>query len=266
MSPGRPVHEEAQSMATTISLKAAPSRSIGRSQAHAWTADLRIAGLALFSAGAILFMTIITAEALYPIAYTTGGNEISDLGGTRPLMGLVFQPSATIFNAGMVVSGLCVVLGAIVLQRAVRRWSVSLPVAVLGTAAVTVGIFPGNTGNPHAIAAMVAFISGGLAAVSTSRVVAAPFRYVLMLLGVVNLVMLASYFTLGDANPMWALGVGGAERWVAYPVILWLMGFGGYVAGRAEPQPGTWTSVPTVVSASSIAGVRASGELPGDQL
>ena len=25
-----------------------------------------------------------------------------------------------------------------------------------------------------------------------------------------------------------AVGVGGAERWVAYPVILWLMGFGGY--------------------------------------
>jgi hypothetical protein len=55
-----------------------------------------------------------------------------------------------------------------------------------------------------------------------------------MLLGVINLACLVSYFTLGDANPMWALGVGGAERWVAYPVLLWAMGFGGYLAGSAR--------------------------------
>jgi hypothetical protein len=51
---------------------------------------------------------------------------------------------------------------------------------------------------------------------------------------VITLTALASYFTLGDANPMWELGVGGAERWVAYPEILWLMGFGGYLAGRVD--------------------------------
>jgi hypothetical membrane protein len=206
---------------------------------RSWTADQRLAGLALFAAGAILLMTIITAEALYPFAYTTGGNEISDLGGTRPPMGLVFQPSATIFNTGMIVSGVLVVLGSIVAQRALRRWSVSLPIGILGAAAVLVGIFPGNTGNPHAIAAMVAFISGGVAAVSGSRVARAPFRYALAILGIVNLVLLASYFAQGDASPFWALGVGGAERWIAYPVILWLLGFGGYLAGRAEAQPGT---------------------------
>lgn len=222
-------------MATTLNLQARHRRLGG----WAWTADQRIAGLALFSAGAILFMTIITAEALYPVQYSTGGNEISDLGGTRPPMGLVFQPVATIFNTGMVVSGLLVLLGAVIAQRALGRWSVSLPTAILGGAAVLVGFFPGNTGNPHAIAAMVAFISGGVAAVSGARVTQAPFRYALALLGIVNLVMLASYFALGDSNPFWALGVGGAERWVAYPVILWLMGFGGYLAGRAERQPGT---------------------------
>lgn len=222
-------------MATTLDLRARHARLTGWS----WTADQRFGGLALFSAGAILLMTIITAEAIYPALYTTGGNEISDLGGTRPPMGLVFQPAATIFNTGMIVSGLLVVLGSIVAQRAIRRWSVSVPIAVLGAAAVLVGIFPGNTGTPHAIAAMVAFISGGVAAVSGSRVARAPFRYALALPGVVNLVLLASYFTLGDASPFWALGVGGAERWVAYPVILWLMGFGGYLAGRAEAQPAT---------------------------
>jgi hypothetical membrane protein len=182
----------------------------------------------------LLLMAIITSEALYPVAYSTARNEISDLGGTRPPAGLVFQPVATIFNTSMMATGLLLLAGAIVLQRATKRWSVSTPVLVLGGAVVLVGVFPGNTGLPHALSAMVAFWAGGVAAVLASRLADAPFRYVLMLLGVINLASLVSYFVLGDANPMWALGVGGAERWVAYPVLLWTMGFGGYLAGRAS--------------------------------
>ena len=159
---------------------------------------------------------------------------ISDLGGTRPPEGLVFQPSATIFNVTMMLTGLLVAIAALVVHRAYGHWSVSTPIAALGLGALAVGIFPGPTGNPHAIAAMVAFFSGGFAAVLSARVVRPPFRYPLLILGVITLTALASYFTLGDANPMWELGVGGAERWVAYPEILWLMGFGGYLAGRVD--------------------------------
>jgi hypothetical membrane protein len=218
-------------MATTT---LAARRPRARSMGLAWAADRRFAGALLFSAGAILLMGIITAEALYPVVYSTAGNEISDLGGTRPPEGLVFQPSATIFNASIMLTGLLVAIAALVVHRAYGHWSVSTPIAGLGLAALAVGIFPGPTGNPHAIAAMVAFFSGGFAAVLSARVVRPPFRYPLLILGVITLASLASYFTLGDANPMWELGVGGAERWVAYPEILWLMGFGGYLAGRAD--------------------------------
>lgn len=226
---------------TTLAARRPRARFAG----WAWVADLRFAGVLLFSAGAILLMAIITAEALYPVVYSTAGNEISDLGGTRPPEGLVFQPSATIFNVSMTLVGVLVAIGAVIVHRAHRRWSVSTPIAMLGLGAVAVGIFPGPTGNPHAIAAMLAFFAGGIAAVLSSRVVRPPFRYPLMLLGVITLASLVSFFTLGDSNPMWALGVGGAERWVAYPEILWLMGFGGYLAGHADgvreagPQLGT---------------------------
>jgi hypothetical membrane protein len=218
-------------MATTT---LAARRPLTRPMARTWAADLRLAGVLLFSAGAILLMAIITAEALYPVVYSTAGNEISDLGGTRPPAGLVFQPSATIFNVSITLVGLLVALAAVIVHRAYGRWLVSAPIAVLGVGAFAVGIFPGPTGNPHAIAAMAAFFAGGFAAVLSSTVVRPPFRYPLMLLGVITLACLVSYFTLGDANPMWALGVGGAERWVAYPEILWLMGFGGYLAGRVD--------------------------------
>jgi hypothetical protein len=32
-------------------------------------------------------------------------------------------------------------------------------------------------------------------------------------------------------GPVAILGIGGLERWVAYPVALWVTGFGGYLLG-----------------------------------
>lgn len=59
-----------------------------------------IGGTLMFVAGVVILMGIITAEALYPVTYTTSGNEISDLGGTRPPEALVFQPSSTGSSGG----------------------------------------------------------------------------------------------------------------------------------------------------------------------
>ena len=188
----------------------------GRSSARTRVSARQLAGTSLFVAGVIVIMGIVTAEALYPHVYTTAGNEISDLGGTRPPAGLVFQPSATIFNTAMLLAGMLVSLGAILLHHALGRALVTIPTAILGVSIVLVAVFPGPTGDPHAVSAMVAFFAGGFAAALSALVVGPPFRYALLALGLVTLGCLASYFTLGDANPMWALGVGGAERWVAY--------------------------------------------------
>jgi hypothetical membrane protein len=207
-----------------------------RALSRTWFADLRIAGSLMFSAGAILLMGIIIAEALYPAAYSTGGNEISDLGGTRPPAGIVYEPVATIFNLTLMLAGMLTTLSAISLQLRVGRWLASVPIAILGLAAFFVGVFPGPTGTPHAVIAMIAFISGGFAAVLGGWVARPPFRYVLVVLGLVNLTLLASYFTLGDASPFWVFGVGGAERLLVYPVLFFLMGFGGYLAGTGAAE------------------------------
>lgn len=197
---------------------------------------LRSSGALFFTAGCVVLMGIITAEALYPLTYTTAGNEISDLGGTKPPGGLVLQPSATIFNLTMMATGLLVLLGAVVGRRQIGR-ATGLAITLLGASILGVGIFPGNTGTPHALLAMGAFFSGGIAAVLSAHSVTPPLRYVLALLGSINLLALASYFVLGEANPLWVLGVGGAERWVAYPVVLWLLGYGGYLAGAGRSAP-----------------------------
>jgi hypothetical membrane protein len=201
---------------------------------QAWATDLRLGGALLTIAGVTILMGVITSEALYPSADTTGGNEISDLGGTRPPNSLIFQPSATIFDVAMAAIGVLVITGSWFVHRVFGRRSVTIPMTALGIGALGVGIFPGNTGDPHAIFAMVTFVAGGVAAISASRVTTAPFRWVSLVLGAVSLLTLSSYILLGDASPMSRFGIGGLERWIVYPVILWVIAFGGYLSGRAD--------------------------------
>lgn len=199
-----------------------------------FASDLRLGGGLLFVAGATILMGIITAEALYPGTFSTGANEISDLGGTRPPNSVILQPSATIFDVSMTLIGVLVLAGSWFVHRAFGRRSVAIPIATLGFGALGVGLFPGNTGTPHAIFAMVTFISGGIAAISAARLTSGPFRHLSFLLGAASLATLGMYMLLGDASPMTVLGIGGVERWIVYPVVLWITAFGGYLSGRAD--------------------------------
>jgi hypothetical membrane protein len=211
--------------------RTAPSNS-GRRMAR--PRFLAVAGVLLVVAGLVTFFGIITAEALYPDGYTTAGNTISDLGATEPPNSVIQQPSATIFNLTMVVAGVLIIAAAFCLQRGFRRVAVALLVALSGLGMVGVGVFPGDTGNIHAIFALLAFIAGGLAAVVSPTVQSPPFSVVSVVLGVVSLSSLALYMILGDSDPMAGLGIGGVERWIAYPINAWTLAFGGYLMGRAR--------------------------------
>jgi hypothetical membrane protein len=74
---------------------------------------LILPGLLLFLAGSFTLMGIITAEVFYPSGYTTFSSEISDLGSTKPPSILIYQPSATIFNITMLLSGLMALMAKI---------------------------------------------------------------------------------------------------------------------------------------------------------
>jgi hypothetical membrane protein len=223
-------------MTATTSAQAAKVMRV-TAAGRAWATDLRLGGALLTIAGVTILMGIITAEALYPTTFTTGGNEISDLGGTRPPNSLIFQPSAMVFDMSMAAIGVLVIAGSWFVDRVFARRSVTIPMTVLGIGALGVGLFPGNTGAPHAIFAMVTFVAGGVAAICAARVTTAPFRLVSFVLGAVSLATLSSYILLGDSSPMAAFGIGGIERWVVYPVILWVIAFGGYLSGRADADP-----------------------------
>ena len=170
-------------------------------------------------------MGIITAEALYPAPYNTAENTISDLGGAMPSEGgIVLQPSATIFDTTMLVTGPMIIIGAYL--------------ALLGIGVLGVGIFPGYVPFMHPSLALTAFVSGGVAAIMASKVAGPPFRYISIVLGVATLVsVVLGFIFLDEWSFVAALGEGGIERWIAYPVVLWLTMFGAYLMGHSSREP-----------------------------
>ncbi len=189
---------------------------------------LGLAGLLLFVAGIVVFMGIITAEAYYPALYTTSNNEISDLGATRPPNSIVYQPSAMIFNLSMIITGILVLSAVYILVKSNIKKSLTIPLGLFGLGVLGVGLFPGNT-TPHPYFAILTFASGGLAAVLSSKVTQGYFRYVAISLGVIALFSL--FFSGLFVS---SIGAGGIERWIAYPITLWMTGYGGYLLGSVS--------------------------------
>ena len=186
------------------------------------------AGLSLVGVGVVSVLGIITAEALYP-GYSTSQQTISALGASGPDGAI--QPSATIFNGAMILSGLLVLLAAHALHRIYdRRW-LTLLVSITGVGVIGVGVFPAQYGLPHAIAAFLAFGAGGLSAIAAAAVVRGAFRYLSASLGVVSLLAMVLFVALSGST---ALGIGGLERWITYPTQIWVTAFGGYLFGAGD--------------------------------
>jgi hypothetical membrane protein len=197
-----------------------------------------VAGALLFIAGIVAIMGIITAEATYP-SYSTAKNDISDLGATRPPNSIIKQPAATIFGATLLAAGLLLIGGAFCTYRAFGNSQSSgllaLFLALFGVGAMGVSLFNGSNDASlvvHTLFALLTFSAGAIAAIVASVVERSPFRYVSVVLGIIALAGLAFVIVYGDANPVFsAIGNGGAERWIAYPSVLWAIGFGGYLMG-----------------------------------
>jgi Predicted membrane protein len=190
--------------------------------------NLTLAGILFFLAASVVLMGIITGEIFYPeeLTYTTAKSMISDLGSTVPPNSIITQPSATIFNLTMMIAGILILVGNYFLFKFYHDKIAGILIGLLGLGILGVGIFPGNMTPMHPIFSLMTFISGGLAAIYSYRLIESPFRYIALIFGIICLCFL---FTSNMFIPM--LGGVGVERWVAYPVVLWLLGFGGYLLG-----------------------------------
>ena len=202
--------------------EAATSHGGVAATAAAAIAPLRLTGVLLFILAA-QFMTVMMLAASMAPQYDINGGAISDLG--------VIGETALLFNVSLVVVGVLNVAAGLVLYRATGRRSILAVFAVAGLGALGAGLVPLDVSGLHGIFALAAFLFFNIEAILIGAVVSGPMRAVSWIVGLTG-IGFVGLMVIGDAgNPgvFGAIGHGGAERMIVYPVMLWLLAFGGYL-------------------------------------
>ncbi|HYA70516.1 MAG TPA: DUF998 domain-containing protein [Thermoplasmata archaeon] len=178
-------------------------------------------------------------------SYSLRDNYISDLGATHcgnftaGSFGSVHSacsPWHDVFNVAIVVMGILLILSVLLLRTAFpARRSRTLGLALLGIAgigAIGVGLFPEDVNiTAHTLSALLAFLGGGLALVVLGFAMFRDtrwdgFRAYSILSGLVSLVALILFVAKVYAG----LGVGGMERLIVAPILLWAIVAGIHLA------------------------------------
>jgi len=216
------------------------------------------AGLAIF-VGAVQFaILLVISEVIYTTAssphifgtgnetgyaYSVASNYISDLGANcLPSGACYIPPSALLFDSSVVILGLTLLICAYYLHRAFRWMPATLLVAITGLGAIGVGVFPETMAGPHEIFSLVTFLFVGLSAIASYRLQKKPLGYLSVILGVLTIASLilavpATWqfrMTASSSGFYLGLGIGGIERLVAYPAILWAIAFGSHLMATED--------------------------------
>jgi hypothetical membrane protein len=196
---------------------------------------LKIAGALYVVAVFQFFVFELIAETLYP-GYSVARNYISDLGATcvnppSTLHCVVHQPSATIFDVSVFLFGLMLLAGTSLVYLGTRKKLYCVSAAVADIAILLAGVFPENTGWPHAVDSVVLFNFLGLSLILAWTIVNRPIlRYLPVTFGALTLIF--NLFNL----PAEVVGVGGQERLLVLSALLGLFSIGVYLTGEDSAQ------------------------------
>jgi len=186
----------------------------------------KIAGL-LFFVGTVQFvLAVVISEAMYS-GYSVGQQAMSDLGNWS-----LAGNSAAIFDVSIFLLGVFVIVGAFFIQQIFKNRLFTSFAVLIGVGCVGVGVVAENVHLPlHSVFALVVFVFGA-AAIMSCKFEKPPLSYVSVILGAVTLSALV-LFIVGQGSSVFylGLGLGGIERFIIYPAILWQLAFGVYLIG-----------------------------------
>ena len=188
-------------------------------------------------------------------SYSLRFNYISDLGATQcgsfhtGALGsgshYACSPWHLVFNVSIIVLGLLLILAVLLLRTAFparRTRAVGLGLlAVAGIGSIGVGLSPENVNiTVHSLSALLAFLGGGLALIVLGFAMFRDtrwegFRAYSVLSGLVSLVALVLFISKVYVG----LGVGGMERLIVAPVVLWSIVVGIHLARIPTFAPST---------------------------
>ena len=193
---------------------------------RAISGDRRVIGVLLSAISGSFLLVTMLAASIAP-GYDFHGAAISDLG--------VIAETATLFNVLLVALGLMNIAAGSLLYR--RQHRVLLAIYVLaGIGATGAGLFPLSTGGLHSLFALIAFVGFNLEVIGSAVLLSGPMRVLGVAAGVIGLVY-AVLMVIGDSGNtavFGPIGHGGTERMIAYPAMLWLLAFGGYLMAPAD--------------------------------
>ncbi len=192
--------------------------------------EAKIAGSTLFIGTVQFALAVLLAEFLYP-GYSVSQQPLSDLGATcRQGTCQLFQPSSTIFNSSIVITGVLLLVTGFYLRKSVRANILVALVLIAGAAAIGIGVFSETFGIIHGIFSGIAFLSISFTAIVAYRVQRFPFSYFSVVLGVISLAAAVLY----EDSVYLGLGQGGMERIIVYPVLLWAVAFSGQMVSQGQ--------------------------------
>ena len=179
--------------------------------------SLNVAGVLLFVfAVQFTFMLFIT-EALYH-GYSIANNYISDLG---------VGPTGFLFDTSISVLGIAVIASAFFVYRGFDVKVFPILLGLTGVGALLVGVFNENYGALHGYVSDLTFIMGPLTAIYAYRYQTSPFKFMSVALGVISYIAIIFFMFFGSP----VIGVGGWERLIVYPFLLWGIGYGAFLTG-----------------------------------
>jgi hypothetical membrane protein len=181
------------------------------------------------------FIAQIIVQSAWTTPFSLTANYISDLGNTAcgpyPVGSSMYvcSPWHAGMNASFIVQGLIILVGVALIYRAFpagRTRTLGLVLlALAGPGSILVGLFPENVNiTPHTIGAAAHFVSGNLGIVVLGIALAATHRQSALaifsiILGSVGLLATALFIS----GHFLGMGIGGMERFAAYPLPLWLI-------------------------------------------
>ncbi|MCW5714662.1 MAG: DUF998 domain-containing protein [Bauldia sp.] len=189
-----------------------------------------LAGLLLFIAAAQFMLVMMLAGSIAP-GYSQSQGAISDLGA--------IGETSRLFNTSLLAVGLLTAAAGALLYRHHRRvWLLGL-FLLAAAGAFGAGLVPlDRNADIHGLSALVAFVAFSLIP-AACVVLLNGWARPLSILATAASVAYVVIMIIGDGgNPgvFGAIGHGGAERMIVYPVMLWLMAFGGYLMAGGGPR------------------------------
>jgi hypothetical membrane protein len=195
---------------------------------------LKVAGVLCIVAPLQWFILVFVAQAYYP-RYSMTKNDLSDLGATchnavgpTPDVCTIYQTASIIWNVTLSLFGLLTVLAAYFIYRGLKNRLFCTFLGLFGLGALMAGVVPENVNlTAHGLGALVSFVAGGAAAITVYRLrltTSRLFTIASIILGTISiagliLLIFVPFATLESS----AIGHGGDERIIVYPLYIWEM-------------------------------------------